>query len=255
MTKARPGRPLMSVRCTASIGPPFVAAPSRKRTALSRPRIGRSAACLTPPPSVISTTSGASTSISALQVAGLHSEHEPVEDRLALPGAHLLARLTGLDVVAGAVGDLAHGGGRLVHGVRDLVVPDVEDLAQHEHRPLGRRQGLEHHEHRGRDAVGELDVLGHVGRGEQRLGQPRPDVRLALARQGAQPVQREPGGDPHQVGPLVADLGVVDLGPAQPGLLQHVLGVGGRAEHLVGDREQQVPVRDERVGARRAQRS
>jgi len=42
-------------------------------------------------------------------------------------------------------------------------------------------------------------------------------------------------------------LGAVDAGPPQPGLLDDVLGVGGGAEHLVGDGEEQVAVGDERV--------
>ena len=38
-----------------------------------------------------------------------------------------------------------------------------------------------------------------------------------------------------------------DIGPPQPGLLADVLGVGRRAEHLVGDGEEQAAVGDERV--------
>src|SRR5262249_16655413 len=52
-----------------------------------------------------------------------------------------------------------------------------------------------------------------------------------------------------QVRPRVTHGGVVDLGPAQPRLLDDVLGVGGRAEHLVGDGEQQAAVASERVVA------
>jgi hypothetical protein len=37
------------------------------------------------------------------------------------------------------VRDLADRGRVLVDGLRDLVVSEVEHLAQHEHRPLGRR--------------------------------------------------------------------------------------------------------------------
>ena len=83
----------------------------------------------------------------------------------------------------------------------------VEHLAQHEHRPLGRAEGLQHGQHRDRDALGELDVVGHVGAGEQRLGQPLADVLLAPPRQRAQPVERLPGDDPDQVGARVAHLG------------------------------------------------
>ena len=67
---------------------------------------------------------------------------------------------------------------------------------------------------------------------------------------GAQPVERLPGRDPDQVGALVAHLRQVDLDPPQPGLLEDVLGVGRRSEHLVGDGEEQVAVGDESLGRR-----
>src|SRR5690606_23918396 len=63
-----------------------------------------------------------------------------------------------------------------------------------------------------------------------------------------QPVEREPGDDPHQEGTRVTHLVLpvlAERGPPQPGLLHDVLGVGDRAEHLVGDGEQQAAVGDE----------
>src|SRR5207253_10418068 len=53
--------------------------------------------------------------------------------------------------------------------------------------------------------------------------------------------------DADEVGAVVAHLVVVDGGPPQPRLLHHVLGVGGGAEHLVGDGEQKPAVPRERV--------
>ena len=70
-------------------------------------------------------------------------------------GGDRLARAAGVDVLAGAVGDLADGRGALVDGGRDLVVADVEDLAQHEDGALGRRQRLEDEHQRHRHALGE----------------------------------------------------------------------------------------------------
>jgi hypothetical protein len=101
------------------------------------------------------------------------------------------------------VSDLPDRGRRLVDRCSDVGVGQVEDLAQDEDRPFGGREGLQHGQHRDRDALGELDVLGHVGTGEQRLGQPLPDVLLAPPRQRPQPVERLPGDDPDQVGPRV----------------------------------------------------
>jgi hypothetical protein len=78
---------------------------------------------------------------------------------------------------------------RLVHGGRDLVVRDLEDLAQHKHRALGRRERLQHSEHRDRHPLGQLDVLGYVRTGEQGLGQPLADILLTPAAQRPEPVE------------------------------------------------------------------
>jgi len=77
-------------------------------------------------------------------------------------------------VTAGPVRDLPDRVRALAHRRRDLLVRRAEHLAQHEDGPLGRRQRLQHDQQRHRHALGELDVLGHVGRGEQRLGQHCP---------------------------------------------------------------------------------
>jgi hypothetical protein len=98
-------------------------------------------------------------------------------------------------------------------------------------RPLRRRECLQHQQHRHRDAVGQLDVLGHVGRDEQRLGQPGADVGLFAAAERAQPGERLAGGDPDQVCTLILYGVEVDARPSPPGLLEDVLRVGGRAEH------------------------
>ena len=82
---------------------------------------------------------------------------------------------------------------------------------------------------------------------EQRLRQPLADVVLAPPRHRAQPVQRLPGDDADEVRPRVVHLGLVDARPPQPRLLHDVLGVGRRAEHLVGDGEQQAAVAVERL--------
>jgi hypothetical protein len=52
------------------------------------------------------------------------------------------------------VGDLPDRGRRLVDRRGDVGVGQVEHLAQHEHRPFGGREGLEHGQHRDRDALG-----------------------------------------------------------------------------------------------------
>src|SRR3954470_3726069 len=47
---------------------------------------------------------------------------------------------------------------------------------------------------------------------------------------------------------MVAEVGAIGLLPPQPRLLHDVVGVRGRAEHLVGDGEQQAALGDEGVG-------
>src|SRR5690606_5147051 len=78
-------------------------------------------------------------------------------------------------------------------------------------------------------------------------GQPLADVGLPAPGERAQAVERLARRDAHEVRPRVADLGVVDAGPAQPRLLHDVVGVGRRAEHLVGHREEEAAVGREGV--------
>ena len=93
----------------------------------------------------------------------------------------LETRLALLHVAAGAHGELARVVLRLADRLGDLVVGVVEHLAQQEHRALHRREAFEQHEEGHRHRVGHLGVLRGVGClvGEQRLGQPWPDVTLA----------------------------------------------------------------------------
>jgi hypothetical protein len=106
-------------------------------------------------------------------------------------------------VVTRAARDLSHGGRGLVNRVGDLPVGHVEDLTEHKHGSLGRAQRLQDGEHRHRDALGQLDVLGDIGAGQQRLGQPLADVLLAAARQGPHLVERLARDHADQVGPRV----------------------------------------------------
>jgi hypothetical protein len=88
-----------------------------------------------------------------------------------------------------------------------------------------------------------------VDRLDQRLGQPPAEVVLAFGLGGTQPVDRQPRDHRHQPGFLGLQLRTVGALPAQPGVLQHVVGVGARAEHAVGDAEQARAVGGEGIGA------
>jgi hypothetical protein len=78
------------------------------------------------------------------------------------------------------VGDLADGRGGPVDSSGDFVVPQIEYLAQHEHRPL---------------------------------------VGLLAPAERTQPIKRMPGDDPYQKGTFLAHGVDVDADPPQPGLL------------------------------------
>jgi hypothetical protein len=130
----------------------------------------------------------------------------------------------------------AQHGGDLRVGLAQRVVQDQRD-------PLGGGQALE--EHQG----GQSDVLPAddggkrplvVGGGDQRLGQPRADVGLPLGRRRGQQVEADPPDDRREPGARVAHLRPV-RGPAQPGLLHGVLGVGHAAGDPVPDTQEVRP--------------
>jgi hypothetical protein len=145
----------------------------------------------------------------------------------------------------GSVRDLACCRRALLHGVRHLVVVEPEHLAQQEDRSFGRRQRFEHEQHGDRQRLGKLDFVRYIGSGQYRLGQPCLAVRLLAPGKRAQPCEGLIRGDPDEVGALVTHRCLVDSGPAQPRLLQDVLGIDDRTQHLVGDREQEASVKDE----------
>ncbi len=187
------------------------------------------------------------------QVALGRGGEEAFGEGAALRRVNVVAGPPLLDVLAGASGELAHRGlAALQHG-GDLRVGVAERLPEHEHRPLQRGQRLQDDEDGQRDRVGEDGPLGGVRHGVPevggvRLGQPRPDVGLAARLDLAQPVDGEAGGDAHQVAPGFAHGGPVGAGPAQPGLLDHVLRVRQAAQHAVGDAQEDGPVLFEDVG-------
>jgi hypothetical protein len=154
--------------------------------------------------------------------------HERV-DVVALEGTDVPGQQGALLLAQGSRGEgssrveLRHGGAGPLQGAVDRrhrgveQIGDVgrgpgEHLAQHEHRPLSRRQVLQRGDERQPHAVLQHRPLGGVV-GADHLGvadrlQPRPQRRPAL-----EPVQRLPG--------------------AHQRLLHGVVGVVGRAEHPV----------------------
>jgi hypothetical protein len=128
----------------------------------------------------------------------------------------------------------------------DVGVRVVERVAQHADGALGSGEPLEEGERGQAHRFALLDGLKRAQlTAEHRLGQPRPDVRLAPGTGTAELVQAEPGHDRGQERSRITDL--LGRRPPKPRRLHHVLGVRGRSEHPVRDREQPLPVRLEDV--------
>jgi hypothetical protein len=147
-------------------------------------------------------------------------------------------------VAAGAQGQLAAVVLALADHPGDLGVAVAEHVVQQEHRALHRGQPFQQQQERHRQRVGLLGQAGRVRRpgvGQQRLGQPLPQVGLAAHPRRAQMVDAQPGGHRGQVRPRRVHAVPGGLGAvvAQERLLHHVLGVGHGADHPVGDGEQQ----------------
>ena len=165
-------------------------------------------------------------------------------------------RPPGLDVAAGPVTGLPDGRLGTLYGLGDFGVAEVEDLLQHEHRALQRAEGLEHDEHRHRYRFGGGDVVGGIGFGQDRLRKPRSHIGFALMPGGTQALHRQVRHYPGKIRLRLRHLGTIVRRPLEPRVLNDVLGVRGRAEDPIGDREEQVSVVGERllVGAHRVDR-
>ena len=142
-------------------------------------------------------------------------------------------------MVAGAAGDLADVGGRLAERVGDFRVLQIEDVAKDQRSALDRVQPLQGAEQCEAQPLG-LDRLGlrRFGVGDQRLRQPGADVDLAPGASRTQAVEREPGRHRDQEGFGVAHSIAICPVPAQPCILDDVLGLGELPQDSVGDAQQ-----------------
>ena len=114
----------------------------------------------------------------SLHVARGDGGHELLDRGQLLGPIHLHPRPPRCHVFVGTMRNLPDGGRALAHHLGDLLVGRLEHLAEDEDGSLRRTEGLQHREHGNRDVLGQLCILGHVGAGEQRLGQPFPHVLL-----------------------------------------------------------------------------
>ena len=215
----------------------------RKRLTRSTPTTGRIAAWTRPPPSLVSTTSGAS----AATKASTSPPSPAARKRSAtLGGVGLSAgvrRARDGDVAARPVQRLPARGLAASDGLGDLPVRVVEHVVEHEHGALQRSQPLEQQQEPHRQRLAALDAFVRAVAGGDRLGQPHARVALSLEARRAEHVQGppcrgrdEPGlGDAHTV--------PVRRRPPLGDVADDVLGLDDAAEHAVGDGHQLRPCR------------
>jgi hypothetical protein len=121
---------------------------------------------------------------------------------------------------------------------------------RHERHPLGGREGVEDDQERTADRVGEQRLvlgIGLAGVGD-RFGQVGIGRRLGPGAPRLEHVQADAGDDGGEPAAEVLDGARVRAAEAQPGLLDGVVGVVGRAEDAVRDRPQAGPVLLEALG-------
>ena len=147
-----------------------------------------------------------------------------------------------LHPAAGPAGQLTGGDGGALYNRGDLLERHGEHVVQHEREPFGGGQGVQHHQKRQADRVGQHRLVLRVG-AARRLrgllpGDRCVDRLLTPQRPRAKHVQRHPRhdrGEPpaqvlHPVGARTAE--------PQPGLLYRVVRLACRAEHAVRHRAQ-----------------
>ena len=143
--------------------------------------------------------------------------------------------------------ELSARGRCLAERLRDVVVVAIEHIVQHESGALFFAEPLQQVHEGDRHVARELRVRlrRHNFDFRERLRQPRTEVRGPLRLRGAQPIDREPRDHGRQPRFGGSQLRRVLLVPAQPRILQHVLGIRPAAEHPIGDAEQPVAMAGE----------
>ena len=150
------------------------------------------------------------------------------------------SRLAFCNPPPGAVEQLAAVRRRHLEHAGDLLVFVVEHFAQQKHRALFGRQRFEQHDERERHRFRERQRSFRLAPvvGGDRLRQPGADVLLAGRARRLQPVEAQARDDRRQIRLDGAEAVGLGRRVAEPRVLQHVLRLGGAAEHPVRDREQ-----------------
>jgi hypothetical protein len=139
---------------------------------------------------------------------------------------------------AGAGGELPARGLAAAQCAPHFDEVEAEHVVQQEARAFERRQPFEEQHQRDRNILRKLAVPLAEGFVHHRLRQPRPDIDLAPRLRRFHPVKAEPRHHRSEIVARLNDRGPVGPVPAQIGILQHVLGLGARAQHAVGQPHQ-----------------
>ena len=149
-------------------------------------------------------------------------------------------------MLARALEELSARGLTLADQRRNLVVVEVEDVPQQQHRPLRRREALEHDQKRHRDPIDHLHAADASFVEIDRLRQAIPSTLLAPRSRRIELVETQTrhDGDEIRAWRLHGD---VPAAPPQPRLLHDVFRAPEIAEHAVRVRHEQCPMRFEDV--------
>ena len=176
-----------------------------------------------------------------LEVAIARGGEEGVDDPSLSGEVGVGHRGCPLDAAPRAAGELPRRLRRAIDEAGDLVERHGEHVVQHERQPLGRCERLEHHEQRQPHRVGQQRLvlgLGPVVAADDRVGHADVQRLLAPRPARAQHVEAHPRDDRRQPRAQVLDFARVRSAEPQPALLDRVVGLAQRAEHLVGHRSQ-----------------
>ena len=139
---------------------------------------------------------------------------------------------------AGAGYELANVGFGEGEDLGDAGVGVVEGFAEDVGCALGGVELFEEEENGEGESLGAFGAEGGIGGRVDGFGEPWADVGLAAGASGGEGVDGEAGGGGNEEGGGVEDDGAVGALPAQPDFLDEVFGLGGGAEHAIGDAEE-----------------
>ena len=179
--------------------------------------------------------------LEGLEVTGLGGGEEGGEQVVALGAADDGSPLLG-DVLARPARQLARVGLAHLKNFGDPLERIVERFVEYVRCALRGREPLQEQQHRERERLGVLGPERRVGGRVDGLRQPGSDIDLPSSPRGAEGGEAEPGHHRGEIGGRIGDIRPIGRLPAQPRILHHVLGVGSRPEHAVGDPEQATAV-------------